>query len=200
MATTDIIIIGAGGHAGSVIDVINSTKHYSIKKLVDPKYPMAHGFGVLQDDSKLKDYCKNAGIELGAIGIGSIFDFSAKLRGVELLRSAGLTAPALTASTAFVSPSAHIGWGTVIHHHAVVNAEAHVGEYCTINTSAVVEHDVLIGDYTHIAPGAVVLGGAKIGKYCLIGAGIIVPPGKVIESRSIITVDQQTTTKVNPDL
>jgi len=190
MATSEMVVIGAGGHAGSVIDVISSCRTYSVVKLVDPKYKVAHGFSVLQDDGQLKSYCKNKGVELGAVGIGSIFNWEAKKRAINLILEVGLTAPYIIASTAFVSPSAHLGWGTVVHHHATVNRDARVGEYCTINTGAIVEHDVIIGNLTHIAPGAIVLGGAKIGDECLIGAGVIVPPGKEIESRTIVTYDQ----------
>ena len=32
-----IILIGAGGHANSVIDVINSTKNFIIEKVIDEK-------------------------------------------------------------------------------------------------------------------------------------------------------------------
>jgi len=187
MATADIIIIGAGGHAASVIEVINSTKHYRIVKLVDPKTPAAHGYSCLQDESQLKVYCRNARIELGAIGIGSVFDWSAKLRAVELLKSVGLIPPPIIASTAYIASSAKLGFGSIIHHHAFVNADAKVGEYVTVNTGAIVEHDAVIGDFTHIAPGAIVLGGAIIGSHCLVGAGVVVPAGKEVPSRTIWT-------------
>ena len=183
--TADIIVIGAGGHAASVIEVINSTKHYRIVKLVDPKTPAAHGYSCLQDESQLKVYCRNSQIELGAIGIGAVFDWSAKLRGVDLLKSTGLAAPPIIASTAHIACNVKLGFGTVVHHHAFVNADTTVGAYCTINTGAIIEHDVVIGSFTHIAPGAIVLGGAVIGDYCLIGAGVIVPIGKEVPSRTI---------------
>jgi len=184
MAGADIIIIGAGGHAASVIEVINSTKHYHVVKLVDPKTPAAHGYSCLQDESQLKVYCRNAQIELGAIGIGSVFDWAAKLRGIDLLKSVGLVAPPIIASTAHIACNVKLGFGTIVHHHAFVNADAKVGEYVTVNTGAIVEHDAVIGNYSHIAPGAIVLAGAVIGDYCLIGAGVIVPAGKEIPSRT----------------
>ena len=183
--TADIIVIGAGGHAASVIEVINSTKHYRIVKLVDPKTPAAHGYSCLQDESLLKAYCKNGQIELGAIAIGSVFDWSAKLRGVDLLKSVGLVAPPIIASTAHIACNVKLGFGTVVHHHAFVNADTTVGEYCTINTGAILEHDVVVGNYCHIAPGAIILAGAMIDDYCLIGASVIVPAGKEVPSRTI---------------
>jgi len=186
-----LVVIGAGGHAASVIDVIRSAGRYRIVKLVDPKYLTRYGISCLQDDSKLKKYCQNAGVELGAIGIGSVFDWKAKLRGIELLKSIGLTAPWIISKYAYVSPSAKLGWGVVIHHHAVVNAEAVIGEYCTINTGAIVEHGVTIGNLTHIAPGAIILGDAKIGEQCFIGAGVVVPPGREVEANTILGMKGQ---------
>ena len=67
-----IIIIGAGGHAKSCIDLIQSTKKYKISGLIDLKKPRKKilGIKVIGTDDDLKDIFKS--IKYAAIGIGSV--------------------------------------------------------------------------------------------------------------------------------
>jgi sugar O-acyltransferase (sialic acid O-acetyltransferase NeuD family) len=118
--------------------------------------------------------------------------------------------------TAFVSPSATVGLGTVVMVHAIINANAKIGNHVIINTAALIEHDCSIADFVHISPkvtlsgnvsiglgshlgsGAIVIPGIKIGKWCTIGAGSVVindipdgatvvgNPGKIIEYTSVL--------------
>ena len=93
-------------------------------------------------------------------------------------------------SLSYVSNSASIREGSMIHHFAIVNRDASVGSNSIINTS-IVEHDVKVGNNCHISTGSIVNGGVigdgtfvgsgsvikegvKIGKNCIIGMGTIV--------------------------
>jgi len=94
--------------------------------------------------------------------------------------------------SAVVSPTAHVGEGTVVMQGAIVQAEATIGRHCIINTGASVDHECRIGDYVHVSPhatlcgnvavgegtwigaGAIVLQGVSIGRWCVIGAGSVV--------------------------
>tara|TARA_B100001146_G_scaffold221874_1_gene233125 strand:- start:505 stop:1128 length:624 start_codon:yes stop_codon:yes gene_type:complete len=95
-------------------------------------------------------------------------------------------------TTAHISRSAQLGFGTFIATKAVVNAEVTIGKHVIINTASIVEHDCKIEDFVHIGPGALLAGnvevgegtfvglgakviqGVKIGKWCTIGAGCVV--------------------------
>lgn len=94
--------------------------------------------------------------------------------------------------SAYVSPSATVGIGTVVMRAAIINAHAIIGNHVIVNTAAIVEHDCNIEDFVHISPnvtlsgntsiglgshlgsGAIVIPGVKIGKWCTIGAGAVV--------------------------
>jgi sugar O-acyltransferase (sialic acid O-acetyltransferase NeuD family) len=74
-------------------------------------------------------------------------------------------------ATAWISPTATLGDGTVVLARAVVNTGADIGRHAIVNTAAVVEHDVLLGAGSHVAPGAVIGGGTRVGEHAFIGLG-----------------------------
>lgn len=95
-------------------------------------------------------------------------------------------------STAWISPSAWLGAGTVAMARVVVNAEARVGRGVILNTGCIVEHECDVGDFAHLSP-AVALGGravvgvrthvgigatllhqARVGDDCVVGGGAVV--------------------------
>lgn len=87
--------------------------------------------------------------------------------------------------TAWVSPRARIGEGTVVMAHAVIQAGAIVGMHCIVNSGATLDHDCKVSDFAHIAPGAHLCGGVKVGEGALVGVGEGVMPGAVIPAWTI---------------
>ena len=65
---------------------------------------------------------------------------------------------------AYVSPSAHIGRGTVVMAGAVIQANVRIGKHCIINTGASVDHDCVLEDFVHVAPGTHLCGGVEVGE------------------------------------
>jgi len=116
-----------------------------------------------------------------AIGTNSI----RALRFDEALR-AGLRPAVCVHPTAWVSPDASIGLGTVVMARAVVQSNARIGKDCIINTGAIVEHDCIIGDHTHLSPSATLGGTVSIGEYVHLGIGAIALPGSRVGDRSVI--------------
>jgi sugar O-acyltransferase (sialic acid O-acetyltransferase NeuD family) len=110
-----------------------------------------------------------AGATFIALGIG---DNRARSQCIDVLQERML--PVLIHESATVSPSATIGYGSVILPRSVINADATIGRGVIINSGAIIEHDCSIGDGVHVSPGAVLVGGVRVGKRSWIGASAVV--------------------------
>ena len=152
----DIVILGAGGHAHVIADIIKSEGNRVAAFLDDDlNQPDCNG--------PISDYVKYPNCEF-VIGIGNT-DIREKLSQLHLKWYTAIH------SSAIISDSVLIGEGTVVMPNAVVNARTVVGKHCIVNTGAIVEHDNVIGDYSHISVGANLGGTVSIGSRCWIGIG-----------------------------
>jgi acetyltransferase EpsM len=182
-----VVIYGAGGQARVLLELMDRAGICPLAGLVDDN-PALHGtkiegLTVLGSIQKLGSLVRVHRMHRAVIAVG---DNATRKRFAEHARSIGLRLPVLIHPNAYVSPTAHLGEGTVVLPGAVVGAHARVGELCIINTRAVVDHDCELGDCVHIAPGATVTGGVTIGNGTLIGAGVTVLPNLIIGDDSII--------------
>ncbi|MBP5342945.1 acetyltransferase [bacterium] len=151
-----IVILGAGGHAHVIADIVKAQGNQVVAFLDD---------NIEQPDCSgpISDYKKYSDAEF-AIGIGD-----ADIReGLSMLNLKWHTA---IHPSAIVSPFAVIGEGTAVMPNAVINARTIIGKHCIVNTGAIVEHDNVIGDYSHISVGANLGGTVSIGNHCWIGIG-----------------------------
>jgi sugar O-acyltransferase (sialic acid O-acetyltransferase NeuD family) len=169
-----IILIGAGGHCKSCIDVIEQENKYDILGIIDIPDKLGQNFlsyniiGCDNDLENLSRTCPNF-----FITIGQIKDYSKRKIIFEKLVSLNVNIPVIISPLAYVSKYSKIGAGSIIMHHALVNTDAIVVENCIINTRALIEHDAVIGNHCHISTGSIVNGGVKIGNYSFFGSGAV---------------------------
>lgn len=180
---TRALVVGAGGHAKVVADILLCQGMEVLGFLDDdPKTwgTIRLGLRVLGSISAYQDY----GCDLLAIGIG---DNLARQGVVERLGAAGgqMWCNAIHPA-AVVAQSVRLGRGVAIAAGAIVNPDTVIGDYAIINTGATVDHDCEIGAYAHIAPGAHLSGGAVVGRGVLLGIGSCVAPLKSIGDWAIV--------------
>lgn len=166
-----VIIIGAGGHAKVIADIIEKSGDEVVGFLDDNKENGA---------TVIKNY-KVIG------GSNNRFAMAITKENVEFVIAIGdnqkrkkiSNSPNLKFYTA-IHPSAQIGLdvrieeGTVIMANSCINSSAKIGKHCIINTGAIIEHDNIIEDYVHISPNATLGGTVKIGESTHVGIGSIV--------------------------
>lgn len=183
----EIILIGAGGHARSCINVIELSGKYKIAGLVDKdcqnmgnklNYPI---LGTDDDLGKLRENFSNA-----LITIGQIKSPSSRIRLYNCLKELDYHLPEILSPRAYISKSAQIGGGTIVLHDAIVNTDAKVGQNCIINNKVLIEHDVIVGDHCHIATGAILNGGVVIGSGSFIGSGVVTKQSISIGNNCIV--------------
>ena len=164
-----IILIGAGGHCNSCIDVIELEKKYKVVGLVDKKINTYNQkYKILGNDKNLKIYLSKT--NFAHITLGQIKNLNRRGELFNNLKKIGYKFPSIVSPLAYVSPQAKIGEGTIVMHGAIVNRGAIVGNNTIINTKALVEHDAIVGNNCHLATGSTLNGGALIGNNSFIGS------------------------------
>lgn len=81
--------------------------------------------------------------------------------------------PARIASEADVHPSAVLGEGTSIWHHAAVREDAVLGRSCVVGRGAYLGPGVCVGDNVKIQNYALVYEPAKLGDGAFVGPGVV---------------------------
>lgn len=177
------LVLGAGGHAKTVIDAAQLARDLTLCGLIAPGGASIGDLPILGSDEKLAEIAKARGIGLAIPAIGD----NARRRDSALRAvAAGLELAIVRHPAAVVSASARIDDGVAILANAVVNAGAHVGKATILNTACIVEHDATIGEWAHVAPGAVVLGAASVGDGAFVGARAVVLPGITVGAGAIV--------------
>lgn len=177
MTKPKLILVGAGGHSRSCIDVIEQQDYFEIAGLVDLPAQKSvqlqdYGYPIIGADSDLPDLAKT--YQYALITIGQMQTADHRIRLYKQVAELGFELPAIIAPTAYVSRHATIGAGTIVMHGAIVNAGASIGINCIINSRSLIEHDVIVEDHCHISTGAILNGGVTVGATSFIGSGSII--------------------------
>ncbi|MEG2587498.1 MAG: acetyltransferase [Cetobacterium sp.] len=167
----EIVIIGAGGHAKVLIDIVEKRKKFlqdnvSIYGILDDNYAEENFLGYpylgkIADLQKIDGY-KNKKYII-AIGNNQIRENISKKLEISFIT--------LIHPTAILGKNVKIGIGTAIMAGVIINSSSRIGNHTIINTGAIVEHDCMIDNYVHISPKVAIAGGVKIGKASWIGIG-----------------------------
>ncbi len=179
-----IIVVGGGGHAKVVIDLLHASGLYDPVECTDAACAAGEVLGIpVRGGDERLDALLSEGVRHIALAVG---DNAVRRRLGESLTARGFVAPCLIHPSAVVAPSACVGEGTVVLARAVVNATAQVGRFCIVNTGAIVEHDCGLEDGAHLASGATLAGGVRLGREVLFGAGAVAVPGARVGARSVV--------------
>ena len=177
----NLVIIGAGGHAGVIIDAVHRRNDYRIVALLDDKHQpgeMIHGYEV---KGKVSDVQKWMGHNY-FIAVG---DNSDRLILWSNLRSYGLTYVNVVHPRATIcSPPKCVGTFFAAGSHVGPNST--VGSFSIMNTHACLEHDSRMGEFSHMGPCSVTGGSVSIGDITMIGLGAILRDGVTIGRKTKI--------------
>lgn len=183
MPAKQVVIIGAGGHAKVVIDILKSDPTVRIVGCTARQSGAeVMGIPIVGDDSKLEKLYEqgvaHAFVAIGDNRLRRLLGHKAETIGFRLINA--------VSPFACISDSAVIGTGVAVMPGAIVNAGVRIGNMCIINTGASVDHDGVIGNACHIAPGSVLAGFVNVGDGSFLGAGTVVRDGIAIGSWSVL--------------
>ncbi|MGE6571691.1 acetyltransferase [Psychrobacter namhaensis] len=168
-----LVIIGAGGHA-SVLAEILLTEGRSIIAVVSPEdindnSPLA-GMNRLTTDEELLATYSPKQVEL-VNGMGAIPGNDLHFRLFNYFSENGYSFVSVISAYAIVSKYAQLADGVQVMAGAIVQANASIDMNCIINSGAIIEHDCCIGAHNHIAPSATLSGGVVTKAQVHIGTG-----------------------------
>lgn len=163
-----VVIIGAGGHAKVIADIVFCRGDRVVGFLDDDASKL--GKKIYKDLEVLgttRDYTKYGDCEF-IIAVG---DNHARGQIAETMSVKWYTA---IHPCAVVADTVKIGVGTVVMAGAVINSDSVIGRHCIVNTGATIDHDNALADFVHVSPGAHLAGTVKVGKYTWICIGATV--------------------------
>ena len=184
----DIIIIGSGGHAKVVVDIIEEMDVFNIIGVttVDQEPgSFFQGYTVLGNDDVLPDY-QRKGIKHAVMGLGGYRDNRLRKKVFEFIKSLGFSFQNIIHPSAIVSKSAKLGEGVVIFPGAVLNTEVEVGNNSIIATGSTIDHETVIGNHVLVSAGVTVGAYSKIEDNVLLALGAKVISGIKIKANALI--------------
>jgi len=165
-----VIIIGTGGHAKVILDLLKLINKNIIGVVDSNKKQGAkwQGENVLGDDSSVFEYDKDSVYLVNGIGYMPNANIRHKLDAD--FRKYGYEFLTIVHPKAIVSESIELGEGVQIMAGAIIQLGAKLGNSIIINTGVIIDHDCVIEDNVHVSTGTTVCGSVKIGKNTFIGA------------------------------
>lgn len=172
-----VLIIGAGGHAQVIADILLNMKSQERELIpigfLDDNYSL-HG-KIFLGLPVLGPLPSCPSIEHDAI-IVAIGDNSIRRCQFEEFRIKGERFFIARHPRSIIASNVTIGAGSMICAGAVVNPGSAIGANVILNTGCTIDHHNQLGDHVHVAPGVSFGGEVTVGKGTLVGIGATVIP------------------------
>lgn len=182
-----ILILGAGGHAQVIADILLRMRAASLDVLP---------IGYLDDNSQLTG---RAFLDLPVVGkmndlstiphdaiIVGIGDNRTRCALFRDFWTQGENFAIARHPSAVIAPDVTLGPGCTVCAGAIVNPGSVIGSNVILNTGSTVDHHNQIGDHVHVAPGVHLGGDVQIGTGSLVGIGAVVTPQRSVGEWSIV--------------
>lgn len=178
MGLKPVIIIGNGGHARVLVDILLLQKREIIGYTAPNEENNPYSITYLGGDEEILKYDPQE-IEL-VNALGSISDTKPRANIFNFFKLKGYRFSTTIHPSAVISETATLGEGVQIMAGVVIQPFVNIDDNTIVNTSTCIDHDCFIDKHCHIAPGCVLSGGIKIGESTHIGTG-----AKIIQNISI---------------
>ena len=184
--TLPVIIIGGGGHAKVVADVLRlqGVHILGFTDVDDSSKTLTPTVPYLGDDTVIRKYHIEEVLLVN--GLGSIKNTTARRKIYDTFSEQGYQFVICIHPSAVIAADVRIGEGSQIMAGSVVQPGCDIGRNVIINTRASLDHDCVIGNHVHVAPGVTLSGGVRVADGAHIGTGATVIQGIHIGGKSMI--------------
>lgn len=142
----NLLILGAGSHGQEVRELAESLRVFRKIDYLDDEKPAAIG-----PCRELKRY-----LDVYPAAIPAVGNQALRMRWLGELTGTGFVLPVLIHPSAVVSPSARLGYGTVICARASIGSGAVIGNGCIIASGATIDRNANLPDGTLVDCGQVI--------------------------------------------
>ncbi|WP_159961741.1 UDP-glucose 4-epimerase [Blastococcus haudaquaticus] len=187
MAVIRLVVMGAGGHAREVLDVLESLPEgparERTKVFAEPgstaeaaaALVRERGYGLV--DALPED----ASHYLPAVG-----DPALRRRFVTLAEGRGLEPVQAVSPLSTVPEAVREVPGLVVLPRSHISTAVALGRHCHLNTGCSLSHDGRLGDRVTLGPGVLLAGGVVVEDDAVLGVGAIVLPGRRIGRGAVV--------------
>jgi len=195
--TTPIVILGAGGFAREVAELIHDLGPHCGFELL--------GF-IDRDDSRAGEVQNGveilgtiervSGVE-GLTAVPGSGELRIRKRQLAEIAAAGLASPSLVHPSVIMSRSVELGPGCIVCSGAVVSTNVTIGANVLVNCMSAIGHDVTIGDNVVVSSGSRISGGCQIGDEAFLGTSAVLLPLVKVGAGATIAAGAVATRDVN---
>jgi sugar O-acyltransferase (sialic acid O-acetyltransferase NeuD family) len=178
MTSNKVVIIGAGGFAREVVDIIDAINQQKpsyevLGYLVDPQYgksgTIINDLPILGGIEWLENYQSKVNV-LIAVGASN-----SRFRIFQRIKRFGCHFVSIIHPNALITRWVTIGDGTIIGAGSILTNQIRIGNQVVINLDCTIGHDVVLEDFVTLSPGVHISGNVNLrqGSYIGTGANVI---------------------------
>ncbi|MGG1518932.1 acetyltransferase [Paenibacillus oryzisoli] len=183
MEIKNVILIGYGGHAKVIHEILKKRSDIHILGYIDNQdkgVPLKW----LGDDEKIK------GVETDSLFLVLGIGYSPNSRKREKLyryyKEKGYSFLSVIHDQATISEEAVLGEGVQIMAGAIIQPGVSILENVLVNTGAIIDHESRVHAHVHIAPRATLCGNVVINESVYVGAGAVIIQNIMVGQDSVI--------------
>jgi sugar O-acyltransferase (sialic acid O-acetyltransferase NeuD family) len=195
-----VLVIGAGGAALQILDVINQVPGQRAVGLVDDNPGLQGrslmGVPIMGTVAQMPDLMVQDRFDAVIISIG----LTTELRAALFARVSGWEIPFTNVIDPAVQIRSHValGTGNAIMPFSYLGAAATIGSNNFISTYVNIEHHTRVGSHCTFGPGVMTSGAVRIGDRVKFGTGVFLEPHVEVGSDSIVASGAILTRSVPP--
>ncbi|MBP2241991.1 UDP-perosamine 4-acetyltransferase [Cytobacillus eiseniae] len=184
MANKPVILIGNGGHASVLTEILLQQNCPIIGFTAPENQENRFKIPYIGTDDVI-DFYNQKDINL-VLGLGSITVSTVRAKMFQLFKEKGYTFSSVIHQSAVISQYCMLGEGVQVMAGTVIEAFVEIADNTIINTSSSINHDCRIGKHCHIAPSTTLSGNVTVGDLTHIGTGSTVIQNVQIGSQVLI--------------
>ena len=169
MTDLPLILLGGGGYAHAVVDVLR-LKGSHVAGFLDPDGGrQLAGLSRLGDDDAILGFDP---LKVRLVNCVGMVDADPPRAGVfERFKARGYQFERVIHPVAVIARDVVLEEGVHVFAGAVIQPNCVIGDDSIVNIGALIDHDCRIGRHTHLAPGVSFSGGISVGDGTMIGTG-----------------------------